>query len=175
LSNAITFTGAACAANLTGENIFIASTTVNAVTGGTLNTRLILNGERRDASNGVVAIYAPCVDLGQGATNAQYRMAAGTGTLILYPPTFSGFGNPPAASDVRQGVTYGAGNQLTGTFLPTSPTAADIRSAIGLSQANLEAFLVAIQAKTDLLQTDRLAAAATDATVAALVAAAASQ
>jgi hypothetical protein len=66
-----------------------------------------------------VAIYAGRVVINDNVTSWQFKDSTNTVTRTLYTPGVA-LGNP-ATSNVRNGVTYGASGELTGTaFIPTA-------------------------------------------------------
>ena len=105
-------------------------------------------------NSGVMAVYAKRLYLTESACSWSFTTSNLAVNRVLY--TADSVGGNPATSNVRQGITYGPANELTGTMasppaesvflgVPVDHTtgtatisAADIRAAIGLASANLD-------------------------------------
>lgn len=102
-----------------------ASATSQAITMTNANGQVYLNGNMVN-NNGKMAIYAPIVWLDRtGTTSASFFTSGGVARTLYSEDTVP---NTPAANNVRNGTTYGAGSTLVGTVV--MPTAANVRNGV---------------------------------------------
>jgi len=109
--------------NVTGT--VTASASSQAINMTNANGQVYLNGNMVN-NNGKMAIFAPIVWLDKNnTTSAAFFTSGGVARTLYSADTVP---NTPAASNVRSGTIYGAGNSLTGTL--RMPTAANVRNGV---------------------------------------------
>lgn len=102
-----------------------ASATSSAIIMTNGNSQVYLNGNMVNV-NGRMAIFAPIVWLDRTGTTSTAFFTSGGGNRTLY--SANTVPNTPAASNVRLGTIYGAGNSLAGTL--AMPVAANTRNGV---------------------------------------------
>jgi fibronectin-binding autotransporter adhesin len=109
--------------NVTGTAT--ASSSSEAVRMTNANGQVYLNGNMVN-NNGKMAIFAPIVWLDKNnTTSAAFFTSGGVARTLYSADTVP---NTPAASNVRSGTIYGAGNSLRGTLF--MPVAANVRNGV---------------------------------------------
>ena len=109
----------AIASVVTVQGIVTSSNTIAAVSLSSTSALFTFSGQAIN-NNNVMAIYSPVVKL-YTANTVQWTFQNTTGgTKTLYSAGIA-LGNP-ATTDVRNGTTYGASSELTGTLIVPSPS-----------------------------------------------------
>ena len=104
---------------VTVQGIVTSSNTIAAVSLSSTSALFTFSGQAIN-NNNVMAIYSPVVKL-YTANTVQWTFQNTTGgTKTLYSAGIA-LGNP-ATTDVRNGTTYGASSELTGTLIVPSPS-----------------------------------------------------
>jgi hypothetical protein len=145
----------AIASVVTIKGIITSTNTIAGVSLSSTSVSLTFSGTAINSSNGVMAIYSPNIKL-YNANTVEWRFRDELGNVKTLYSAGIALGNP-ATTDVRNGTTYGASSELTGSMIVPNPS--DVRisvptdNTVGTGQLTAADFLAAISGSADAIAT----------------------